>query len=141
MKKLICCMMDPHEEARNLKKWSVYVCVCVCVRVCMCVRACVCMCNYILVCVLEGGRAMAKSMIWTEKCVSSFNYSTIFFECKLILLEWLKKSSYEAWTENQSYPFFMTPHGLPFLNSGLRIPDPDFTGSEIHRRGRKNCQK
>ena len=109
------------------------------VRVCVCVR--VCMCNYILVCVLWGRRAMAKRTIWTEKCISSFNCSTIFFECKLILLEWLKKSSYEAWTENQSYPFFMTPHGLPFLNSSLRIPDPDLTGSEKQRTGQKELSK
>ena len=84
---------------------------------------------------------MAKRMIWTEKYISCFNYSTIFFDCKLILLKWLKKSSCEAWTENQSYPFFMTPHGLPFLNSSLRIPDPDLTGSEKHRRGQKELSK
>ena len=52
-----------------------------------------------------------------------------------------QKTSCEASTENQSYPFFMTPHGLPFLNSSLRIPDPDLTGSEIHRRGQKESSK
>ena len=35
----------------------------------------------------------------------------------------------------------MTPHGLPFLNSSLRIPDPDLTGSEKHRRGQKESSK
>ena len=52
-----------------------------------------------------------------------------------------QKTSCEAWTENQSYPFFMTPHGLPFLNSSLRIPDPDLTRSEKHRRGQKESSK
>ena len=52
-----------------------------------------------------------------------------------------QKTSCEASTENQSYPFFMTPHGLPFLNSSLRIPDPDLTGSEKHRRGQTELSK
>ena len=52
-----------------------------------------------------------------------------------------QKTSCEASTENQPYPFFMTPHGLPFLNSSLRIPDPDLTGSEKHRRGQKELSK